>query len=67
MKAYLIVEKKHSGKKDSDYLSCAIVAGGKSYYVNLTYELLSVLLDLKVSEIIDLPVGYKSKQFEIVL
>jgi len=67
MKAFLQVEVKHSGKKDTDYISSAIHVGKRSYFVNLSQELISILLDCKVSELESLPQGYKSKEFEINL
>ncbi len=67
MKAYLQIEMKHSGKKDTDYISSAIHVGKRSYFVNLSQELLSILLDCKVTDLENLPKDFKSKEFEIVI
>lgn len=67
MKAYLVIEVKHSAKKDTDYISCSLVLGKGTYFINLTYEAISVLLDMKISEVQALPSGYRSKEFNIEL
>lgn len=67
MKSYILIEKKFSEKKNKAYLISYICFNDTKYLINLSNEVISVLLNCKVSDVLQLEVGYKSKELPIDL
>lgn len=67
MNGYIQIKKQHSDKKDKDYISCILNVYGTECFINLKYETIMLMLDLKPSEVNNLPVGFESPKFEIKL
>ena len=67
MNSYIQIKKLHSDKKDTDYLSSILYVYGKPFYITLSYECIMMLLDIKPSEVNNLPVGFESKKIELNL
>lgn len=67
MEAYIQICKKHSEKKNKDYLFTVINLGGKEQFINLDYETMSIMLDMSCRGVVELPVGYESRKFRIVI
>lgn len=65
MRAFIYFKKCHSDKKDKDYFSSVINLGGVEKFINLDYETMSILENKSIREILELPVGFKSKEFEL--
>lgn len=65
MKCCLYFEKKHSDKKGTDYLGSFIVVGSQKKLINLNTAMIACILDKRIREIEELPVGYKSQEFNI--
>ena len=68
MNAYIQVIKKHSEKKNIDYTAVVLNLYGKDFFLKgMSNECILLLLDLKPSEINNLPVGFESEKLEINL
>lgn len=65
MKSYIVVKKKHSEKKNKDYLASYIVFNDTEYMINLSNEILAIMLNKTAREIIELPLGFESDHFKL--
>lgn len=65
IKCCLYFEKKHSEKKNRDYLGSYIVVGSSTSLINLDRADIACILNKGIREIEELPVGFKSQEFPI--
>lgn len=67
MNLYLTIEKRHSEKKNNDYVTGVLHVDSTEKFITLDKETVMILLDLKPTDYYNLPVGYKSPKIKLVV